>query len=434
MTAFGFAWAMVFALLEDPSPLAGLIFWCAIGLAALLPRAARFDDAWRWIGRLAAFTLSILVKPIEDGERWFKVRRRRRGLPFAKVALFLVAPLAGAVVFTGLFASANPIIARWIEGLRWGGDATDLSMRRVWWWIVIAFVVWSTLRASRFIRPRTVRLPTIALPGAPAISTASVIVSLVVFNAIFAIENVLDVVFLWSGAPLPDGVTLADYAHSGAYPLILTALLAGGFVLFVLRPGAPTEGGGPLRALVYVWIAQNIFLVASSMLRTVDYIEAYSLTRLRLAALIWMALVAAGLGLICWRIIANKSSAWLINANAAVLATTLVSCVFVSLGSVTAQWNVRHNATTSGSGGVLDVAYLEYLGPSALNAMLEFERAHPSDPLTEQVASARLRISETLAAAQSDWRSWTWRGARRLAVAHAADPGWSPAADGEAGD
>ena len=32
------------------------------------------------------------------------------------------------------------------------------------------------------------------------------------------------------------------------------------------------------------------------MLRTLDYVEAYSLTELRIAALIWMALVAIGPG------------------------------------------------------------------------------------------------------------------------------------------
>ena len=61
------------------------------------------------------------------------------------------------------------------------------------------------------------------------------------FQAVFALQNGLDLAFLWSGAPLPDGMTLAEYAHRGAYPLIATALLAGLFVLVTLRPGAPTR-------------------------------------------------------------------------------------------------------------------------------------------------------------------------------------------------
>ena len=84
-------------------------------------------------------------------------------------------------------------------------------------------------------------------------------------------------------------MTLAGYAHRGAYPLIATALLAGLFVLVTLRPGSDTVRIPLIRRMVVLWVAQNVFLVASSILRTRDYIDAYSLTRLRVAALAWMA-------------------------------------------------------------------------------------------------------------------------------------------------
>ena len=51
------------------------------------------------------------------------------------------------------------------------------------------------------------------------------------FNALFAVQTVLDLTYLWGGVALPDGMTYATYAHRGAYPLIVTALLAAGFVL-----------------------------------------------------------------------------------------------------------------------------------------------------------------------------------------------------------
>ena len=116
--------------------------------------------------------------------------------------------------------------------------------------------------------------------------------------------------------PSPISVTLAAYAHRGAYPLIATALLAGVFVLVTLRPGSDTAAVPLIRRLVVLWVGQNVFLVASSILRTLDYVDAYSLTRLRVAALLWMALVAVGLSLILWRMLSGKSATWLINANA----------------------------------------------------------------------------------------------------------------------
>ena len=36
----------------------------------------------------------------------------------------------------------------------------------------------------------------------------------------------MDAAWLWGLAPLPEGLTLASYAHRGAYPLVVTALLA----------------------------------------------------------------------------------------------------------------------------------------------------------------------------------------------------------------
>ncbi len=101
-------------------------------------------------------------------------------------------------------------------------------------------------------------------------------------------------------------MTYAAYAHRGAYPLIVTALLAAGFVLAALRPGSATANDPLIRRLVYAWVAQNIVLVISSILRLDLYVGIYSLTYWRIAAFVWMGLVAAGLALIIVRIALGK--------------------------------------------------------------------------------------------------------------------------------
>nr|WP_280526934.1 ATP-binding protein [Rhizobium ruizarguesonis] len=60
---------------------------------------------------------------------------------------------------------------------------------------------------------------------------ASLLRSPLLFNALFAVQTLLDLVYLWGGADLPDHMSHAEYAHRGAYPLIATALLAAGFIL-----------------------------------------------------------------------------------------------------------------------------------------------------------------------------------------------------------
>ena len=115
---------------------------------------------------------------------------------------------------------------------------------------------------------------------------ATILRSLILFNFLFAVQTVLDVAYLWGNATLPADISYASYAHRGAYPLIVTALLAAGFVLAAMRPGGPAEQSRVIRPLVYLWVAQNVLLVLSSILRLDLYVQIYLLTWWRIAAFI----------------------------------------------------------------------------------------------------------------------------------------------------
>lgn len=418
LVAYAFAWAMAVVLFEDPNGLAAVLFWGGLTAAALAPRLAPGQDLRRWATGVGSGIVGPAASPVLDVAAFLKARKRAQGASFARIAATLAMPMIGTAVFAFLFAQANPIISDWLT--RYRSDAPVLNVPRIAFWIAVAALVWASLRQRGVYASAAPRKPSAAPSVWPGASALSILLSLILFNLLFALENALDIAFLWSGAALPDGVTLADYAHRGAYPLIATALLAGAFVLVFLRPGASGADNPAIRKLVYLWIAQNILLVASSALRTVDYVEAYSLTRLRLAALIWMALVAFGLAMICWRIWKAKSGAWLVGANALALVATLSVCATVDLGEVTARWNARHAEEIERRSAQIDMAYLEWLGPSALGALTEL-RTRSNDPgLRWMAGKAEERVMAKLAARQSDWRSWSWRGARRLAAAQAA--------------
>lgn len=304
ITAAGGATAFALVLIDDPSLLAWSLFGVALLMAATLPRTAGFDDAWRWTQRIVLLATGSLVGPIRDGRRWQRLLAKVPRKPLLRFVPMLALPLIGSAVFVSLFALANPLIADTLGRLRLPSIDLETATRSVWW-IVVFTLVWATLR------PRRVRLPFPALDtpadrAIPGVSVASVTISLMLFNAVFAVANALDIAFLWNGAELPGDMKMKDYVHRGAYPLIATALLAALFVLVTLRPGSATANQPLIRRLVLLWIAQNVFLVASSVLRTLEYIDSYLLTELRIAALAWMGLVALGLVLICWRMFAGK--------------------------------------------------------------------------------------------------------------------------------
>jgi hypothetical protein len=406
-------------MVDDPGLLAVALFWGAINLAVLLPRAERFGSGWRWLTRLLAHAAGTPLRPLWDANRFARARRRGpASLRLASHVPTLALPLLGSILFLSLFARANPLIGGALGEVDLLSLFSGLSVPRALFWLFILMLVWRILRPRlRVGRPPGPDGVELVLPG---VSIGSVTLSLLAFNAIFALQNGLDLAFLWSGGALPEGMSHAEYAHRGAYPLIGTALLAGLFVLATLQPGSATAASPGIRRLVYIWIAQNVLLVASTMLRTIDYIAVYSLTELRIEALIWMALVAVGLVLICLRIRLGKSGAWLLNANLAAAVSVLLVSAAVDYDRIAAGWNVRHAREAGGKGASLDLCYLFQMGPSSLMPLVELEGRPIPHWLRLRVTWLRNYQMDRLAARQDGRGGWTWRGARRLAAARAA--------------
>lgn len=397
-------------LLDDPSLLAALLFWVSLSLAVLLSRQ-RFDNAARWAARLLLHAALGLSTPFADIARVGRERARvGTRLSITRVLATLALPLIGGGVFVTLFAGANPLIARALGSIALP-DPTAL-FRHLGWWALALSLVWPSLRPHPLATRGADEVA--ALPPVVAdLPPATLALSLLTFNLLFAVENTLDIAFLWSGAALPAGVTMATYAHRGAYTLIVTALLAGLFVLVALRPGSAGARSPLVRRLLVVWIAQNLLLVASSALRLVDYIASFSLTVLRLSALAWMALVAVGLVLVAWRMLAGKSAAWLLNRNAAAAALVLAAASAVDLGAVAARWNVDHARRAE----QLDLCYLHRLGGSALLPLIDLERRAGGPVLRDRARYLRAEALAEVERQQADWHSWRWRDARRLAAA-----------------
>jgi hypothetical protein len=257
------------------------------------------------------------------------VRAARRGKWSPADAFIWVVPTGFGLVFLALFASANPIIANGVAVLDPIALLNLLSSIRGLFWLLCAASLWPFLM-PRPCNPRRM----LAVPAEARyegiwtvlLGRAAVLRSLVVFNLLFALQTVLDLDYLWLGHTLPEGMDYADYAHQGAYPLIITALLAGAFTIVATRPGSAAAASKLVRRLVLIWLLQNLLLVVSSILRLKLYIEMYQLTELRLAALIWMMLVATGLVLILARMALGRSNGWLVRANAIALAATIYAC------------------------------------------------------------------------------------------------------------
>src|SRR5215207_543779 len=225
------------------------------------------------------------------------------------VVWFVPIVLSGIFVF--LLASANPLLEKWIRLLNPGYTGSYVSLGRVLFWTVALSIVWPFIHvrwSGKRGMPAGLTEAAALAQGIPSgqhdfFGAATILRSLILFNLLFAVQTVLDVAYLWGNAALPAEISYASYAHRGAYPLIVTALLAAGFVLAAMRPDSVAEYSPRIRALVFLWVGQNVLLVVSAIMRLNLYVEIYLLTYWRVAAFVWMAIVAVGLILVVARIV-----------------------------------------------------------------------------------------------------------------------------------
>ncbi len=383
-----------------------------LGISNQLPR---FEE---WSGAFTRFGVLAPVRLIGDGFRMIgEGGRQRVGGRFLRAAAVWLVPLVFAVVFVLLFSAANPVVEMGLRAIRLDKLLELLNPARIFLWGLVAIGAWP------FLVPKLLNwtaLPQVQGPTLPRAETllfghAAIRNSLIVFNAMFALQTMMDLMFLWGGVRLPDGMSHAEYAHRGAYPLIVTAILAGAFVLAVMRRNGPGETSPLIRNLVYLWIAQNIWLVISSLLRLKLYVEEFHLSEMRVAAGIWMVLVAIGLALIIARIALNRSNKWLVMCNFVALSLTFWVVAVVDIKSAIAFYNVRHAYEVTGRGTPLDMYYMNDLGPDAIPALDEFietARFAPRETITTFSLTRSELASRVASGAPSDWREWTWRSDR----------------------
>ncbi|WP_441233740.1 DUF4153 domain-containing protein [Bradyrhizobium sp. 930_D9_N1_4] len=414
---------------EELNALSFLILLASLAIALLLttnPETTELAERARALRNL------LLLGPFRfflDALQVFNMSGFTRG-----IALWLM-PAVLSTVFVALFAAANPVIEQWVSLLNPKLVFEYISIPRVLFWATMLALVWPFIHV-RWRRKTIVITPVADVPAPPPLPSqvsaeflgpSTILRSLILFNLLFAAQSILDGIYLWGHVALPTTMTYAAYAHRGAYPLIATALLAAAFVLVAMRPGGPAEKSSVIRPLVYLWVGQNVLLVASSILRLDLYVDIYMLTYWRIAAFIWMGLVALGLILIMARIALDRSNRWLVGANLIALTIVLYGCSLVNFDAFIADYNVAHSREGSGKGLSIDINYLTQLGPQALPAIEQLISLRPDMVYIVGLAGARDRLVETQRLDMA-WRALgfrSWRLQRKLDAQSTSQPSQS---------
>jgi hypothetical protein len=314
-------------------------------------------------------------------------------------------PIGGSLVLGSLLFSANPVLEQAALQLFQLEMNIVTLLERVMFWGGMGLLIWPLLNAQEPKTATSITVP--AFDHQFGLNGGSVLRALIVFNLFLGVQTTLDFSILFGNAALPDGMTYATYAHRGAYPLMVTAMLAGIFSI-TARPFLKDHTA--LKSLLILWVTQNVVLTFTAAMRLNLYVAEYGLTYLRTHALIGMALIAIGLVIVLWHVLREKSSLVLVSRLAALGFATLYLCSFVNFASIIAKDMITRAADTSNVTSA-DWDYLCQLGPTATKSVTRGLAANPA-----VIPPTNLRSCFQQHSMPSNWREMDFRTARTHVV------------------
>ena len=328
----------------------------------------------------------------------------RANLPLMiKRSFYWLIAVGFSSVFLFLFYLANPFLQNQLEMLFDGLIEALIAFFelnlfvRIFIWGLLFVCSWSVLRTRKAPEyffdydEKPERLP-----------LDLVIKCLLCFNFVFAIQSISDLYFLLGNGELPIGISYAQYAQRGAYPLIAVTLLSGALICLVFKEGFESQKSSIARKLVYFWLFQNILLVFFTFERLSLYVSIFHLTRWRYATFIWLLLITLGFALTFYRIRFQKSNSWFLRQNMLITVWVLLACCFIKSDVVISYYNITHCKEYTGQGNTLDVVYLESLGVSSLPA-IAFGKNNNAEAMVE-FEKSRIKILESYQLSQKNWR------------------------------
>ncbi|WGY02064.1 DUF4173 domain-containing protein [Nocardioides sp. QY071] len=319
---------------------------------------------------LGGFLLSGLMWPVAGlrGMPW--LGRTIGAIPVvghgAALLRTLVWSVLGLVVFGALFASADALVAEWVDAL-----LPDLTIDTFVLRAFVTVAVGGTVLAAAYLSLNPPRVDRATTGPRSVARRYEWLAPVLVVVAVFAVFLVAQATVVFGGHAYlqrTTGLTYAEYVHEGFAQLtVATALTL--LVIAVAGRKAPRETASDrlwLRVALGALCAETLVVVASALYRMDVYQEAYGFTRLRLLVDVFegwlgvlvLAVVVSGIGL---------RGAWLARF-------ALISGVVGLLGLALVNpdaWIARHNLDRYDETGRVDWFYLRDLSDDAVPVLAE---------------------------------------------------------------
>ena len=231
------------------------------------------------------------------------------------------------------------------------------------------------------------------------------VLTLLLLNLLILVANLTDLRYLWITPGELTAATLSEYVHAGTKSLVVSIVLAMGYVLYFFRGNLNFyPDSSLLRKLTYYWLAQNAFLALSVGLRNWYYMSAYGLAYGRIYVAFLLLLILFGLFTLFRKVKFRLSFTYLMQVNGLALWFFLIGYGAVNWSGVITRVNLQQPVDR------IDWVYLvrEVDDRNAFLLMANQQLV----PRKLRSALNRKQHSAEADAVSRDWRSWnyaSWR-------------------------
>ncbi|WP_113662282.1 DUF4153 domain-containing protein [Pedobacter nanyangensis] len=228
------------------------------------------------------------------------------------------------------------------------------------------------------------------------------IISFAGLNVLLFLLNGIDIATLWFNKAIETGKNYSAELHDGTYTLIFSIVIAMLIIVFFFSGNLNFYRKNKwIKLLAYIWMAQNVFLVASVFHRDYDYIFNHGLTYKRIGVLVFATLSLIGLITVNIKVAKHKTTFYLYRVNSKIWYVLLILLSFVNWD----VWMVNYNIKQMDKIGV-DTAHLMSFSDKTL-PLLKKNREKITKHITYQSgyevegANAAVAIPNTTAVADS---------------------------------
>jgi len=339
---------------------------------------------------------------------------------FVNVLFYIILPITVLIVFFILYRVGNSAFEQLTKNI----DLSFISLEWVLFLISGSFIMFGFFR-HHIIKPfqkfdantpnnlskreRPTQMDSLLQEG---VENKSGIVMFVVLNLLLLVVNFGDVIFITGGAQLEAGVSLSDSVHQGIGALITSIVFAVLIILFYFRGRLNfIKNNKHIKGLAFFWIAQNLFLVASTAFRNFEYIEAHGLTYKRIGVYVYLGLTIIGLLFTLYKVFSVKTNWFLVRAVSWSFFMVLVITPLVNWDQLVlnSQINVAEKEDK-----VLDVYYLVEMSSVCYPTIIDYLKTNEDDYLRRKMEN---EIAWHLRGADNnDWRSFNMRSENMFKV------------------